>query len=258
MINKLSVFTSLLIGESHMTSYLLLMRHAKHEAGPNDRAGGRKLSTDGENETKDVIEKLADMLREFRSDMDLSFNIKEIWRADTSEVIQTTDVVHAILKEPSIKNVTGLNPASFNPYKNTKKHSQVAECFREWASNPTENKAILVIGHQPFLSWLAHAFTGKALPLAHSEVASLAFDQVGKKPRGRLRWALMPSTGAARIKLEEDLKELKEKIKSKMEIAKLLGAVITTVLAFLLGYLVLQREMYRRLSNLRSFRSSEH
>jgi len=221
-----------------MTNYLMLMRHAKHEVDPNDRAGGRKLSTDGENETKDVIEKLADMRREFKNDMDLSFNIKEIWRADTPEVIKTTEVVHTILKEPLIKNVIDLNPAYFNPYKNTKTHSHVAELLGKWASGPKENKAVLVIGHQPFLSWLAHEFTGEAIPLSHSEVACLAFDQAGKKPRGRLRWVLTPSIDAAKKKLEEDLKELKEKIKSKMEIAKLLGVAITTVLAFLLGYLV--------------------
>lgn len=221
-----------------MTNYLLLMRHAKHIPETNDQEGRRKLSVDGTNETKDVIEMLAGMLRDFQSDIDLSFKIKEIWQADTPEVIKTTEVVHTILKEPSINNISDLNPDIFIAYKNTKTHSQFAERFRKWAGEPIENKAVLVIGHRPFLSWLAQEFTGEAIPLAHSEIACLAFDKAGKKPRGHLRWVLTPSIGDANKKLEDDLKELKGKIKSKMEIAKLLGAAITTVLAFLLGYLV--------------------
>ena len=83
---------------------------------------------------------------------------------------------------------------------------------------------VLVVGHQPLIGWLAHELTGNATPVGRGEM--LCIRMRGK--RGRLYWALSPSDPAAD-------QELKEKIRSKIDVAKVLIGFITAALGFLLG-----------------------
>ena len=90
------------------------------------------------------------------------------------------------------------------------------------ADNP--GNAILLVGHQPLLGWLSHAFAGEAHPIANSEMLCLDLT----KPSSGLRWAVSPSDPEAVV-------ELKEKIKSKMDVAKLLASFLGAGLSFLLS-----------------------
>ena len=98
--------------------------------------------------------------------------------------------------------------------------------------------AVLVVGHQPQLGWIAEQILGKPLPLSRAEVACLAIDSIKEKKRpggwaarGRLLWVISPETGKA----EE---QLREKIKSKMELAGVLNGALTLFLGVLLGALL--------------------
>jgi phosphohistidine phosphatase SixA len=266
-----------------MTKYLLLMRHGKHEAAPAKgrsfgprQPAGRRLSTEGEKETRQVIEKLVEVLKELKGDTEpsieggteLSIDLKEIWRATTDEATKTADVVRQVLGDLSYKYVPrqDLNPMAFKGYENSGKHKDVARCFKARVLNGAGNDAVLLVGHQPFLGWLAHELTakripilswlgyelpgnairilswlgfdltGEAIPMVHSEIACIAFDDLTpqRRARGRLRWVLSPSNDS----MTEDLTALREKIKSKMEVTKLLSVFITTALAFLLGSMI--------------------
>jgi phosphohistidine phosphatase SixA len=106
------------------------------------------------------------------------------------------------------------------------------------SGTPVHPNAVLVIGHQPQLSWIAETLTGAAEAVAGAEILCLEVCEarsVAVPPRRcwRLVWALTPSAVA-----QEALPELRDKIKSKMDVAKLLGALIIAVLGWIGGKLL--------------------
>jgi hypothetical protein len=99
------------------------------------------------------------------------------------------------------------------------------------------DRAVLVIGHMPQLGWLAARLMGNRsrwmafvdgfltpLALQNGEVACIALADLRRgRPAGRLQWTVGPDETNA-------IEDLRDKIKSKMDIAKLLGGFITLVL----------------------------
>jgi hypothetical protein len=108
----------------------------------------------------------------------------------------------------------------------------------EQLGNGSKN-AVLVVGHQPQMGWLSSYLSRRrrsswrsgALPMAPSEVICLRLQQTKNGWRGRLCWQLVPDDSKA-------LDAVADKVKGKMESAKLLSAVITLALAALLGVLL--------------------
>jgi hypothetical protein len=102
-----------------------------------------------------------------------------------------------------------------------------------------DSNALLVVGHQPQMGWLSSYLSGDrrpgwrsgAVPLAASEVVCLRLRDKDGQWRGRLRWTLAPDDSKA-------LDAVSDKVKGKMESAKLLSAVITLALTALLGVLL--------------------
>ncbi|GAA2208042.1 hypothetical protein GCM10009850_035000 [Nonomuraea monospora] len=129
-------------------------------------------------------------------------------------------------------------------------HSQhaLAARVREAAMNPAfpERNAVLIVGHQPQLSRLADAMARDPgcpghrrwrrlrVPIAHGEVICLVFaDRYGAWPfyrPPRVLWSVAPADNAV-------MTDLKEKIKSKLDTAKLLGTAITFILGAMLALL---------------------
>jgi hypothetical protein len=119
-----------------------------------------------------------------------------------------------------------------------------------WAevARPAGN-AVLVIGHQPHLGWLSDAllrrgrwwrFRSFAVPFGRAELVCLAFRTprwlTSKRPHwprraGRVLWTIAPDDARA-------AEEVRVKIRSKMETAKLLSGVITFALGALLAVLL--------------------
>jgi len=111
---------------------------------------------------------------------------------------------------------------------------------RELKDLGQDGNALVVVGHQPQLSCVASVFVrrgpgwvSRAVPIAPSEVVCLRLQQTSwhKKWRGRIVWTLVPDDSDA-------LEEVTDKVRGKMESAKLLSAVITLVLTALLGILL--------------------
>jgi len=83
--------------------------------------------------------------------------------------------------------------------------------------------ATLLVGNDPALGWLGRRLTGKDVPLLRGEIACLQ-RRAGK--RWRLSWTIGPA--------DEDLcKDLRAKIASKMNVAKVFGGVVVGVFTFL-------------------------
>lgn len=230
-----------------MTKYLLLMRHGSHESSKpssSEQCRQRKLSEKGEKDTKEVSEGLAEVLLALDGDKDLKISIGAVCHAETSEVIATLDVVKNILSErsdrlhcniglPKGEHVKELDPSVFKTYINTESHIKFVKYLAEIFSGFGDKNAVLVIGHQPFLGWVTHEVVGKAIPIDRSELLCIALKNIhpNKRLRGYLQWVLSPSDEITRT-------EIKEKIKSKMEISKFLSVFISTALVFLLGSII--------------------
>jgi hypothetical protein len=101
-----------------------------------------------------------------------------------------------------------------------------------------DGRAVLVIGHMPQLGWIAARMLGNRplwralldgpaplLPLKNAEVAAIVVEpEFRGRPAGRLDWTVAPDDAKA-------IDEVREKIKSKMEVAKLLGGLMSLVLS---------------------------
>ena len=110
-----------------------------------------------------------------------------------------------------------------------------------------DGDAVLIVGHQPHLSWLSHALLARgrlprrsyAVPIATAELVCIAVSlQQGPGDadwnlggRARLLWTIAPDDKAA-------AEEIRGKIRSKMDTAKVLAAVITFGLGAQLGILL--------------------
>jgi hypothetical protein len=119
-----------------------------------------------------------------------------------------------------------------------------------WAgpSRPDGN-AVLVVGHQPHLGWLTDTllrppgrwwrFRSFAVPFSRAELVCLAFPparqiagrQLSRYGQGHVLWTIAPDDRKA-------ADQVRDKIRSKMETAKLLSGVITFALGALLAVLL--------------------
>jgi hypothetical protein len=114
---------------------------------------------------------------------------------------------------------------------------ELVELTNQESREISVDRAVLIIGHMPQLGWLAARLMGNRprwmafvdgyltpLALQNGEVACIALtDPRRGRPAGRLRWTVGPDETTA-------IEDLRDKIKSKMDIAKLLGGFITLVL----------------------------
>jgi hypothetical protein len=111
--------------------------------------------------------------------------------------------------------------------------------IRQLKAGDPRNNALLVVGHQPQMGWISgylsdrhlQGWSSGAVPMAASELVCLRLTQAKKQWRGPLAWTLAPDDWEA-------LTAVSEKVKGKMESAKLLSAVITLAITALLGVLL--------------------
>jgi hypothetical protein len=91
----------------------------------------------------------------------------------------------------------------------------------------SEANAVLFVGHQPAVGWLASALVRDAMPVVQSEILCVDLDAKGKPT---LSWCISPSDDTA-------LTALQEKIKSKMALANVLSGFLTAGIGVFLALL---------------------
>ena len=240
-----------------MVTYVLLMRHG---ARNRDSSKPEALSDAGSAQTKEVADALAEMLEEVKGDDLYEISLTEIWRGHAPEVGATERIVDEALRKhgglctTSVKNE--LDPENFQPYSNAGLDTTLRDKLLN-APVPTESRgcgspAILVIGQQPLLGWLAYQLVHEQVPIDRSELACIELADSWWKARslwrrrlrvvfswrwplvsvrdGVLRWVISPTDDAA-------LADIREKIRSKMEVAKLLSVFIIAAFGIALGTL---------------------
>jgi phosphohistidine phosphatase SixA len=227
------------------------MRHAHHEADPKS-AGGRCLSQQGQNEVKRVGERLNEYLSHARrhciTEGDHRPRLGAVIYASTDEAKETASALvkelRSVASAPHQEVVDYLSPdrcpwASPYVYHWARpSRRETRRILSQWiaallhAERAPETNAVLVVGHAPQVGWLAAHLTGAGVPIARAELLCIRIETVLWRPHGHLEWVLSPDINDPK---EDPGKDLREKIKSKMESAKLLGAVLTGLLTFVIG-----------------------
>ncbi len=151
------------------------------------------------------------------------------------------------LPRPKLEARAQLDPNQFWNGRRKREHATLAdELVNSVRGRPSgERAAILVVGHQPHLGWISQEVLGRSLPIARCEIVCIEitvspsaaqrllerFRLMRLAATRRLLWSIAPSDSTAE-------KQLIEKIKAKMDVAKVLGALILPLLGILLGLLL--------------------
>lgn len=95
-----------------------------------------------------------------------------------------------------------------------------------------KDRLVLVVANSPQVDWVAEELLKRPVAIARGEVIGIG-KRGGRRPwpaseRRDLLWTIGPSE-------ESEIKDLRDKIRSKMDTAKFLGAFITALVTFVLG-----------------------
>lgn len=231
-----------------MADLILLCRHVRSSDVPTLVAameatgpGGRPAPAPPE--LIAVAKRLADTLDHER------IRVVGIRHAVTGEAALTaTWLVSSLASPPDLDVHPDLSPSHFGSWAQPRPprgtgpdkdpvDKLLSELIKPLRDSSGTGRAILVVGHMPQLAWLGERLTGNRslrtaladgyltpLALKHGEVAAIeCLGPRGGLPCGQLRWTVAPDERQA-------IDDLRAKIKSKMETAKLLGGLITLVL----------------------------
>ena len=241
--------------------YLFLMRHAKHDEG--------RLTEEGSAHIRSLAMRLCEWVRaEWRQQPERTVRL---WFTSTSAEVQDTadalarDVlaharqgkgyVHpyplarprgeqdrtgepgggrqpwmpALVPSPGEERGLGNSLPAYSPdekaFKDLRDWLQASGTWQEPARR-TEMDAPLLVGNDPLIGWMASELTGRPAPVARGELLCLVRGP-GAGTRWRLLWTLSEDG-------EEEAEAIRAKIKSKMNTAGALGAVIVGLTTFLL------------------------
>jgi phosphohistidine phosphatase SixA len=210
---------------SGSASYVLVCRHGRHDAGT--------LSDQGRRDVENVADTLAETLdRPLTPGGEQSVRIGAILVAPTPEARATADAVWQKLRLVSKSPVEWVEPDWLAP----KWAWENAEDGRKKLASSVPIKppanAVLVVGHLPQLHWMSAKLLRSGYALAHAEVACVSVG--GTWRRGWVPWSIAPRDDEVRLALID-------KIRSKMDTAKLFSAILALALGVILDQDKLQK-----------------
>jgi hypothetical protein len=207
------------------------------DSGTEEAAG--VLSGEGKKETRGIALRLKES-HEWEEDLRLA----GILHAKSNQAKDTADAVRACEAAASKTNPSAprtipvittralksrlLGPTAKAPVSKKaelRTANGVVKLAEKILGHESFGNAVLFVGHQPAIGWLASALVGTGVPVAHSEILCLDLKAEG---RPALRWTIS-SAG------ETTLQDLYDKIKSKMTLANVLSGFITAGIGLLLG-----------------------
>jgi phosphohistidine phosphatase SixA len=203
---------------SASTSYVLLCRHGKHDAGT--------LSDQGRRDVETVADTLAETLaRPLTPGGEQSVRVGAILVAPTPEARATADAVWQKLRPVLEILVEPVEQDWLAPKWAWDKADDGHEELASSVSIKSPANAVLVVGHLPQLSWMSTKLLRSGYALAHAEVACVS---VGGRWRRRwVPWSIAPRDDEVRLALID-------KIRSKMDTAKLFSAILALALGVIL------------------------
>ncbi|HEX8695880.1 MAG TPA: hypothetical protein VF746_25920 [Longimicrobium sp.] len=215
------------------SGYLLLMRHGRRDRSSAGSERDQTLAPVGGEQAGEV----AAALREICAGEGgvERITIGEVLHGHYRAAVETAEIVARALESPvPLSALDALDPESFRRAVEDGCRTVVLDLCGRLRGRGEEN-AVLAVGHQPQLGWIAEALTGTPEAVAGCEILCIEISRLrgGELPRRRdcrLLWALTPSAADTKA-----LPELKEKIASKMKVAELLGVVIVGLLGWFIG-----------------------
>lgn len=246
-----------------MTTYLILARHGPkdHDSDKLDRR--KRLKDDGK-EVREVASILAETLSvQFQNESD-RIVIGQLWHGAHKAVRQTGGILldtllnYGIsLDDDQVESKPELDPECFWKAETRKDRHKLGALLIEQLKKlstkedtlPPGSNAILLVGHQPQLGWITESVMGEPVPIGRSEIVCLAINDSGIDWLFRnARWLISPM-GWLRIRARwllwaisprdtEAIQQLREKVKSKMQVAGALGGLITFFLGLMLRWLL--------------------
>jgi hypothetical protein len=229
-----------------MTRYVLLCRH-----GPHRKGSLTPVKVDGEDvyPTDAIGERLRDQLNMTLPDQE-SIRIAQIWCANTEEAKGTLRRLVAAIGQTSDDKLTSATDTSGSRTSIELKDELKPQNFLQAGLEtklvkklrdgpPDQNgNAILLVGHQPQLSWIADKLLRAhrsllrrqpPVPIDRAGLVCVVLDG-GTHKRDRLAWAISFDD-------KEVAQEVREKIRLKMDTAKLLTGALTLGLTVIFGVL---------------------
>lgn len=154
--------------------------------------------------------------------------IRQIWYAKDHRAQDTALIIRDKLLSCGTGNIQSEYYPNLDPtpdrggsYKPGAGYERVSHRIIKFIQDPLKKRdAIMLVGHQPQLGWIAEDLTGTAHPINNAEILCIETDKERlSKHQGRLRWSIAPTDKAAS-------RALLEKIRSKMQLATVLGGLI--------------------------------
>lgn len=201
-----------------------IMRHGqvfRPGMAADNRAPGSSLTNAGLSDARAVGRRFAEAIAEYRIDpAEVTIVCARSLEAKATAAALRDELKGSGAPVPLDK----LDPGTWPPHETAARWNAI-----EGEMGDRKARVLVAVGHDPHVSWLLHHLVevgGRGqrwagpLPLARGELAML---DVRKKPA--LRWVLSPSD-------ESVIEQLQDKVKSKMDSAKLLGTFLTALLVF--------------------------
>jgi phosphohistidine phosphatase SixA len=269
---------------------ILLMRHGKKKAVGTHLSTQEKsmnLTPIGLDMTRDAGLALAEEAR--KGTGGTPFEVCLVWHSSAVHAKETADLLCKILGAQNVADANlqatenpNLDPDhlwDFKRKRNSNKDSDpqssttkiIDDLFKELKSLKDGSiPAIVIVGHEPQMGWIASELLGDDVPLSHSEIACIGLPNFDRKSRHRNRkllWIISPSepspgwesetkaaygdsiTKISAVNVDSAGKivsDLREKIKSKMDTAKLLGTGLTAAIAWIMSSF-LDRDKFAKL-----------
>lgn len=108
----------------------------------------------------------------------------------------------------------------------------IDSAVKELEGKSSKDQLILVVANSPQIDWVAERLLEKPVAIGRGEVIGVGHPRRRRQwpisKRRDLLWTIGPSE-------ESEIRDLRDKIRSKMDTAKFLGAFITALVTFVLG-----------------------
>lgn len=226
-----------LVGYSHV----LLFRHGRTTDAPRLRERERYLSAQGTKDVQQVARRLTEHLSLHKHEL----KVTAVRHGNYRQVLETVGLLQ---REMQIEDVwpfpgdvrpsAALDPDIF--WEERSAPCDVARLARGPQPLPEPGCALLLVGHEPQLGTIAGELLrlGRARPHP-TPSAAVSCIQLGAVPwrrprvlwrRPRVLWVIEPAD-------ETTAEQLRKKITSKMDVAKVFGGVVTLAVGFVLNLL---------------------
>jgi phosphohistidine phosphatase SixA len=213
--------------------YLFLMRHGDVYRVHPEEEENQPLSFEGREVCRAHAKELAQRAKDAReieieienADKIKKILISEIWSSEYEHAIGTANEIKEALKwqGPDIKRQPFLHPRRNDPDK----------CLEEIEKFLRDNDGLFVVGHMPLLSYLLEETTKTTSKIIASvergEILCIKAKPVWGWHEYVLCWSISRTD-------TETFDKVREKVKYKMDTAKLLGGTITLGLGWILTY----------------------